>query len=395
MLTKTKNSISKTVNKSVKQISSSLVKHTGYNINEVCCSLVLLLVIVYALYNVYKYYNGSTTTVSTVPNVKRPFLNMYAVKKDGTEITTNIVFITHSFTRDDCEENYNTYKKQGIKFLGMSSYSEFPGPISNIHDVLHDPKHKAYTYDYFKLTDGWCSVFREELNKKWIKQGFPCANIAESDFANYDTHKPDPNVKKEYDFIYICLKDNDKCTDGWQSTIRRYDIAKKLIDIMCKKHKLKGLLIGRINCEVPPSCHQLMELTDFQEYNKFISNFNKCKFILTCSEADASPRTVSEAMCYNLPVLMNKKILGGWQYVNDTSGAFFDPDNLDSFNTIIDDFVTKVNNNEYKPRDFIINNYGKFHSGKRLLKFVKEVYKNKESELNFKFDDIDYCKPGI
>jgi hypothetical protein len=72
-------------------------------------------------------------------------------------------------------------------------------------------------------------------------------------------------VKKEYDFIYICLKDNDKCTDGWQSTIREWEMTKKCLDIMCKKYKLKGLLLGRIGCEVPTNCHQLMELTDFQE----------------------------------------------------------------------------------------------------------------------------------
>ena len=63
----------------------------------------------------------------------------------------NIIFITHSFTRDDCEVLYNEYKSKGAQFLGLSSYSEFPGPISNPHDVLHDPKHKAYSYDYFKL----------------------------------------------------------------------------------------------------------------------------------------------------------------------------------------------------------------------------------------------------
>ena len=163
-------------------------------------------------------------------------------------------------------------------------------------------------YDYFTLTRGWLSCFREENNKKWIKEGHPLINMTESEFANYETHKPDPSVKKEYDFIYVCLKDGDRkpedkdCPDGWQSTVREFKKAKKLMDIMCKKYKMHGLLIGRIGCVPPPNCHQLMELTDFMEYNTFIKQFNRCKFILTASYADASPRTATEAMCFMLTV---------------------------------------------------------------------------------------------
>ena len=381
-------------------------KNKNYIVYTILC--ILSLITLYCLYT-YITNNHSITTLFSnniinasveVETVKRPFLNLQAVKKDGSEVKTNIIFITHSFSRDDCETNYNDYKKKGYHFLGLSSYSEFPGPISNIHDALHDPKHKCYTYDYFDLTKGWCSVFTEENNKKWMKNGFPRVQLAESDFANYEQHLPDPNVKKEYDFIYICLKDGDKkegdkdCPAGWQSQIRRFDIAKKLIDVMCKKYKLKGLLVGRIGCEIPPTCHQLMEQTDFMDYSKFITSFNKCKFILTCSEADASPRTVSEAMCFNLPVLMNKKILGGWQYVSEQSGEFFDPDTIDTeFEPVLDKFMKKLNNNEYTPREWFIKNYGKYNSGKRLFDFVKTLFK--ENELNVKYDEIDYMKPGI
>lgn len=396
--------------KYITQIDNKIAKYTKYSTKKILISSITIFIILYSCLLIYRYFfsggsvfgsgSGSNSNGNNeIPVVKRPFLNLYAVMKDGRDVLTNIVFITHSFTRDDCEVDYNNYKAKGIHFLGLSSYSEFPGPISNPHDVLHDPKHKAYTFNYFDLTRGWCTVFREENNKKWLKEGFPRLQIAESDFANYEIHNPDPNVKKEYDFIYICLKDGEKketdkdCPEGWQSVIRKFDIAKKLIDIMCTKYKLKGLLVGRIGCEVPPSCHQLMELTDFQEYHTFISNFNKSKFILTTSEADASPRSLTEAMCFNLPALVNKKILGGWQYINDETGEFFDPDNLDGFEPILDKFLKKLNNNEYKPREWFIKNYGKYNSGKKLKTFVQSVFK--ESELNIKYDEVEYMKPGI
>ena len=390
--------------KSMGSMSSMISKNYNYSCKNIIICSIILLVCIIAIYYLYKYLKKNNIIITNFDNqietVKRPFLNLYAVKKDGTEIATNIIFITHSFTRDDCEVNYNNYKAKGMQFLGLSSYSEFPGPISNPHDALHDPKHMAYNYDYFKLTRGWLSVFREENNKKWMKPNFPMINLGESDFCNYETHLPDPSVKKEYDFIYICLKDGDRkegdkdCPLGWQAEIRSYQTAKKIIDIMCLKYKLKGLLIGRIGCEMPPSCHQLMELTDFQEYSTFIKNFNKCKFILCPSILDASPRVVSESLCFNLPVLMNKNILGGWQYVNEQTGEFFDPDTIEtSFEPVLDKFIKKLNNNEYTPREWFIKNYGKYNSGKKLMDFVKSVFK--EDELNIKFDEIEYMKPGI
>jgi len=413
---KIKNNISKSI-KYAKQIDTKIEKNVGYSTKHIIIGFITVIVALYVCMKLYRWYfktssfsndnsnsnndeNIDYSKSGTVEVMKRPFLNLYAVMKDGTEKATNIGFITHSFTRDDCETDYNKLKKQGIHFLGMSSYSEFPGKITNPHDVLNDPKHKAYTYNYFDLTRGWCSVFREEMNKKTFPNGFPRINCAESDFSNFDQHQPDPSVKKEYDFIYVCLKDGDKkegdkdCPNGWQSAIREWSKAKKCLDIMCNKYKLKGLLIGRIGCEIPATCHQLMELTDFQEYSTFIKNYNKCKFIFIPNYAEASCRVCTEAMAFNLPVLMNSNILGGWHYINNETGEFFDNNKIENdFEPILDKFVKKLNNNEYKPREWFIKNYGKYNSGKKLLDFVKSIFK--EDELNIKYDEVQYMKPGI
>ena len=389
MLKEITNVARSTYTTSLKQIENI----SGYKSRDLLIRIGIIIIVLISLFLIYRFYFRVVVPGSDVSTVKRPFLNLYAVKKDGSEVATNIIFITHAFTRDECEVLYNEYKDKGMQFLGLSSYSEFPGPISNPHDVLHDPKIKANQYDYFSLTRGWCTVFREDLNQKWMKEGFPRVNIAESDFANYETHKPDPNVKKEYDFIYVCLKDNDKCEAGWQSHIRSWEYVEKILDIMCQKYKLKGLLVGRVNCKVPNSCHQMMELTDFMEYNKFIGSFNKCRFILTASYADASPRSLTEAICYDLPCLVNQHILGGWQYVNDETGAFFDGNDTAAFEPALKVFLEKLDKKQYHPRDWFIKNYGKYNSGKRLKDFVQKVFN--EKELNVKFDEIEYMKPGI
>ena len=204
-------------------------------------------------------------------------------------------------------------------------------------------------------------------------------------------HKPDPSVNKEYDFIYICLKDNDKCEEGWQSYNRNWELAQKCLDVMCKKHKLRGLLIGRINCKVPDSCHQMMELTDFLDYSKFIKMYNKSKFIFVPNNSDASPRVLTEAMCFDLPILVNHNIVGGWKYVDDESGmSFKDEKDLE---TKLDGFIEKVNKKQYHSRKHFVENYGYLNAGKKLLDFVVECIPN--SDLNFNPNDTKYLKPGI
>jgi hypothetical protein len=320
-------------------------------------------------------------------SMKRPFLNIY----DDKGNKTNVVFITHPFTRDECIVQYNEAKKKGNHFLGMSSYCEFPAIVSNPHDVLHDPTIDAWAkYNYYELTEGWCHCFREPdkyITDPIIKK----ALISESDFAPFENHKPDPSVEKEYDFIYICLKDNDKCDEGWQSYNRNWELAQKCLDVMCKKHKLKGLLVGRINCKVPDSCHQMMELTDFLEYSKFISIYNKSKFIFVPNNSDASPRVLTEAMCFDLPILVNHNIVGGWKYVDNESGMSFKDEN--DLETKLDGFIDKVNKKQYHSRKHFVENYGYLNSGKKLLDFVVECIPS--DKLNFNPSNTKYLKPSI
>jgi len=328
--------------------------------------------------------NSENSDDKNVEIMKRPFLNIY----DDKGKAINVVFVTHPFSRDECIEQYNKAIKKNVHFLGMSSYCEFPGLISNPHDVLSDPKHKAWTYDYFKLCKGWCHCFRDP--NVYIPDNHPKILLSESDFAKYKKHIPDPKVKKEYDFLYVCLKDNDKCEEGWQSYNRNWEQAEKCLDIMCNKFKLKGLLIGRINCKIPGSCHQLMETTDFLDYNVFIKKYNQCRFVFVPNKLDASPRVMTEAICFNLPVLGNYNITGGWKYVTNEVGELFNEREGD-FEEVLTRFMK--NFNQYKPREFYMREYKEEQKGKELLDFVVETVG--ENNLNFKLSDVKYLVPGI
>ena len=90
------------------------------------------------------------------------------------------------------------------------------------------------------------------------------------DFIDCNVAKPDYSQEKIYDFIYICLKVDEKkeACDDWATYNKNWTLAKKCLDIFCNKYKLKGLLIGRKGCELPNGCNY-METTNMLSYYDF------------------------------------------------------------------------------------------------------------------------------
>ena len=303
---------------------------------------------------------------------ERPFVNVY----DNDRNQLKIVLLSHPFTRDSSYEQYKQYKKDGFIILGISSYNEFPLITSNKHDVLNNPEEKAWkNYNYMTVVDGWLHCFRDP--GKYIKNNnankkIPKLLLSESDFCNTDVYKPDTKIKKQYDFIYICPKDNDKC-DGWVATNKNWELAQKCIKIMCQNYKLKGILVGRKECKLPEDCAALLTTTGFLSQEKLIRAYRESKFILLPNITDASPRILTEAMNCDLPLLVNYNIVGGWKYVDTTSGAFFT--NEHDLKKGLEYILT--NYQHLTPRKYYTENYGAENSGVKFKKFIMKHYNEK------------------
>ena len=57
------------------------------------------------------------------------------------------------------------------------------------------------------------------------------------------------------------------------------------------------------------------------------------EFFFIPNLSDASPRVAAEALSRGTPLLMNYHIVGGWKYINEQTGVFFDG---------VDDFLPAV-----------------------------------------------------
>jgi hypothetical protein len=298
------------------------------------------------------------SNVNRAPKVKFPFRNI----QDQNGRNLNIIALGAPFRNDKHKKLFLKYKEMGFPIIGVTSYQGFPGPISNPYE---DKYYKQHNDNYLNMCKAWCYCFKDPF----LFNGKPSLEISESDFTNPKWYHL--NGKKKYDFIYVCLDDKTThCHKGWQSYNRNWKLAKLLIPIMCKKYNLKGIVVGRTNCGLEKQCNGNLEVKPFQKYWKFIKILKSCRFLFLPNVYDASPRILSEALTCDIPAIVNKNILGGWKYVNDKTGIFFN--NEEDFEKSLR--VLLNNLDSYKPRDWFSKHYGPVNSGKRLKKFLKEIY---------------------
>ena len=340
---------------------------------------IILGIFAYKIFTVYKKERCSITKTEDVEVVKRPFTNVYDNK--GNKL--NVILVSKPF---DDKENTDFAKNNKNKyiFVGITSYLEFPNLSSNPFDNFPNyDKNK-----YLDMCEAWLHCMRNP--EDYFRPETPLALISESDFINCHINAPNPKVEKKYDFVYICLKvkkGDTKC-DDWATYNKNWTLAKKCLVIMCRDYGLKGLLIGRKGCELPDSCHSLMESTEKLDNTVLKYAYQSSKFIFLPNTADASPRVLAEALCTDLPCLMNKNIIGGWKYINENTGEFFTDENDigDSLNILLNNMIQ----NKYEPRKYFIDNYGIINSGKRLKQFLYSTFGDR---LNIPESQVEYITP--
>lgn len=317
--------------------------------------LFILLVILLLLYNFWgmkidNYKHG-------IPEVKFPFKNLF--DENGEKL--NIILISAPFRSEEDENSYKEYKEMGLDFCGISSYLEFPNKIDNPYE---DKFHIERGHNYLSMVSAWLHCFREPSE---YLSGIPNMLLTEADLKNTDVYKPDHKIQKEYDFMYVCLKDNDSCEPGWQSYNRNWDLAKECLVIMCRDYGLKGVIIGRENCKITEFCEGIVKLLPFLPFHEFQTELQKSRFLFVPNISDASPRVITEAFCYDIPALVNWNIVGGWHNViPGITGEFF---------TNTENLIPALNNiqntTNYSPRSWYIQNRGVENSGRELANFLR------------------------
>ena len=225
------------------------------------------------------------------------------------------------------------------KIIGISAYQNFPQTLKNIYDGKNCDNFLKNYEDKIIL---WCHCFKDPQN--YIPPGIPLLLYSDSDqFPNIiDLNNLADTVNKQYDF-FCSLPNGD-----WNSWIRGKDIAKKWLNYMADVMNLKICVGGG---DMRDGFSDKIVFTGFLPWIDFIFKMNSSKNLINFSRYDASPRVIIEALSLNIPVLLNNNILGGWKYINKSTG------NLFFYDEPIDKCINNFMNNKYEPLKWMKLNY--------------------------------------
>jgi len=331
--------------------------------------IILLIILVINLYYIFLYdshkeamTNSSLQSYIQRFNDENHRMFPFRYFMDGDDRVLPIVAVTGFFRGKDAEERFLEYKKQGIYLFGITAYKSFPN--RELMDKTEGEYERNDTFDYVSEIRDWLCCFRacSPLFSDWNRT----ADISESDF--YNAERKDQEVAKKYDFIYICNKDTDSCPlDGWNAFNRNFELAKKCFPIMCREFGLKGLIVGRTSCGLEDQYNpDELEIVGWLDWFKLQEKMRQSRFLFVPNVFDASPRVIAECLTKGVAVLMNKKILCGYKYVNYETGEFF-TDEVD-----IRPALTNLLNKEYKisPKKWWAEHYSQEKSQRKLRDFI-------------------------
>ena len=253
-------------------------------------------------------------------------------------------------------EMFHRLKAASYNFVGVSSFKSFP---ANTEPGDHMP----YAY----LCEAWCHCFRDP--DQCIPPRMPKLLLSMSDFQDPNWITPTrfrsraTDDRIAYDFVYVCPP------DAWSEGVKNLALAKACFPVLCEEMQLKGLLVGRGATDENPS-PQGLTMLPYLPLEQFFAYLARARFVFVPHILDASPRMICDALCLNVPVVCNRHILGGWKYINESTGCFFENEN--DVATAARYVLGHVTGQE-TPRQWYAAHYGPERAGRRLAGFLQRL----------------------
>tara|TARA_B100001094_G_scaffold34202_2_gene28438 strand:+ start:202 stop:1266 length:1065 start_codon:yes stop_codon:yes gene_type:complete len=327
--------------------------------------VIIISIILYELIN-FEVSDGN----KTIPDANWPFINLLNEKGDKI----NVMCIRGPVVKDLDIKIYRKHKESGIRFIGCSSYLSFPLQCRNPTQMTKGgvcysrPMLEGKLIE--EMVDGWLHCFRDPskiMNKNKLL-------VSESDFMDSIQYLRNFDIRgkqDKYDFICYCPLDPNGCENGWHFYNKNWPLCRETIEVLCNDFNMKGILIGRDNCPINIKNKDNLIMKSWLHYHTFLKCIADSKFMIVSSTEDASPRTMGESLLLGTPILVNKGILGGWKYVNERTGLFYDKNDCKEK---IREMMENIKLGNFRPREYYVNNYGLYNAGKRLRDFLVQLY---------------------
>ena len=248
---------------------------------------------------------------------------------------------------------------------------------SNMFAFVSSPNILAQHNTSMRDIELWCHPFRKR-EKHLDNSKASYIMMPESDFMDSFFVKT-KEASSKYDFFYMTI--NDKAGILHKGLNEFIDA----VPVLCGELGLRGLVIPYY----PPhprgshrhsfKCISSKQSDVLKKYKKKLgytwgmqsdkelaSLVDSCKFGFFPNKQDCSPRIIPECLLRNKPIMVNKRIWGGWHYVNDNTGALFNHRSKES----IRDAASFIMNNDFDPMNDFMSKYGFWRSSERLAQFL-------------------------
>ena len=234
----------------------------------------------------------------------------------------------------------------GYRFAGMTNYFDFPGP------AVGDGR------DYGLLCEAWLHCFRDP--EKRLPRGVPAARVALSDFTDYRSIRPAPGARrKDHGVLYA------GASPDWKKEAKNWALAARCIPRLVRELGLTAVAIGRPDERLAAAPG--VEIVPFLPWDRFLDVLQRSRVLFVPNVRDPSPRVLAEALCLDVPIVVNRAILGGWHYVSEATGAFFD----DEASAVA--AVRRCLDEPLAPRRWFCERFGPERAGRRALELIRQV----------------------
>lgn len=201
------------------------------------------------------------------------------------------------------------------------------------------PKYANFWFHPFKNPDDY-----------WPKGTQGCL-MSESDFIDPMFVPCLPKAKAKWDYFYFTIGGGDGVD---------FKGFKVFLNMVPHLHSagLSGVVVvyGKHNKTAKSSYvfmkdHNIKIIRNALSYTEVGGMMSRCRFGIFPNIVDCSPRMLTESIVRNVPVLVNENILGGWKYINENTGVFFNKSN-------IKEGIQKVLHSKFDPRNDFMSKYG-------------------------------------
>ncbi|MCK9931120.1 hypothetical protein MXD62_28935 [Frankia sp. Mgl5] len=236
----------------------------------------------------------------------------------------------------------------GCRFLGITSYLGFP-----------DPRYRDER-DYGLLCEGWLHCFRDPAAH--LPADGPRLLVSESDFTDpvridraLVARVPDDLVA---DVIHV------SGGEAWGQDAKNWPLAARCLRRLVRDASPRVLVV-----DAPPGAEPI-EGTRFlgaMDHGDLLAAIAAARCLLVPAVIDPSPRVLAEALCLDVPVVVNRRIIGGWKYVNHFTGTFFADE---------DDVVPAVRSVlrvRRRPRRWFLAHHGPARAGAEVFRLLRTL----------------------